>query len=185
MTERACESIWTPLLIGRKRPVSPCFPSSCCSPVSGKRAPARIAGPGTLWHSHLCPCFISSACLPLTFYPACILQPNFRQARERAQGFLALLAPLCVWSIDLTFWMNIHMLWEALSSAASFFFAGLSQLFCWGRMPGIRPCGAFYSFVTWQQVRRSSFYLELVKCYLAAGKPEVKCSWTHLLFVLA
>lgn len=37
--------------------------------------------------NHQCPCFISSDCISLTFYPACLLQTNFWQAHEWAQGF--------------------------------------------------------------------------------------------------
>lgn len=74
----------SPAMRGRNSRMSllPELQQHLCSPLSRERAPASLASLRAMWHSHLCPCFISSDCILLTFFRACFLWSYFWRAQE-------------------------------------------------------------------------------------------------------
>lgn len=155
----ACKDILTPTGRRRNSLVPLCCHDSSQVPFKWGRGSSQLWGLG---ESHQCPCLISSACISLTFSPACLLQTDFWRA----------LSELCI--SDLLHPLGtVHALHLSRGSGA----AGkggwapqhppprLLQHPCPG--PGRNSCskalGNDSSLVTQQQSGRRSFYLELVK----------------------
>lgn len=88
----ACKDMLTPTRRSRNSLTPLCFPNSSNTPFVWGKGSSQHSQLQGLVASHQCPCLISSDCISLTFYPACLLQTNFWQAPSEL-GVSGLLHP--------------------------------------------------------------------------------------------